>query len=155
VARDAAASDLDVRLYGGWIDEHGRYTQRAGWLLRGLPSLARRRHGVRLFSHLATCLCCSPRATLLGTFRPIGRSRGQKMVDTMLAIDATHYATSGFPFMVISDDDDLVPALLNARAIGGKVLSVLRYRHSGTGLNDHHCITAGVRFLTLPWENRL
>jgi hypothetical protein len=46
----------------------------------------------------------------------------QKLVDTTIVSDAIWYVTQDQPIAVMSDDEDVIPGLLVASALGGKVL---------------------------------
>ncbi len=66
----------------------------------------------------------TPSTTLRGTMRTSAGRKGQKMVDTMLASDLLTLRRSGSEHLVVvTDDEDLVPPLLQAAAIGGRAFS--------------------------------
>lgn len=47
--------------------------------------------------------------------------RRQKMVDTTLVADAVWAASKGGPIIIASDDEDVIPGLVTAKAFGGHV----------------------------------
>jgi hypothetical protein len=63
------------------------------------------------------------------------------MVDGLLCADLLYFTcVEGMPIVVISDDDDMVPALILAgeRMSGGHSMHLLRGNKSiGSGTNDH------------------
>src|SRR6266496_3452560 len=61
--------ELQVRLYGGWVDKSGRLTERATWLLAELPGFRRRINQVRIRPVLARALAVSPENDLVATYR--------------------------------------------------------------------------------------
>ena len=105
--------ELDVRLYGGWIDECGIHSQSAQWLLTLLPVLRGRRQGLIVRPTLATTMLQFPNIKLLGTVRLRSKPKRQKMVDAMLGCDAVYAAMCGqLRVGIVSDDEDLLPAAL-------------------------------------------
>lgn len=139
-------SELQLRIYGGWVDEHGRRTRRGEWVLVAL-SWHRGRSGRTIVKpSLITALACRPGDTLVGTARMTEKGIRQKMVDTMIAIDVMHFARDLMsPVVVFSDDDDLVPAFLAAQAAAGRTrVHWLRRRKVGSGMNDTLVRKAGV-----------
>jgi hypothetical protein len=92
-----AVEQVSVRLYGGWIDLMERETPRAAWIRSELPRFRTRVNGLRVRMSLATSLIAFPEFHFVGTYRPQS-SPGQKMVDTMLAINAIELSSgaSGF-----------------------------------------------------------
>ena len=109
--------ELDLRLYGGWLDERGDFSPAALSLFEVLPVLRRRRHGLIVRPSLATTLVQLPDLVLQSTVRLQARRRRQKMVDGMLGCDAMSIVAEGLTRVgVITDDDDLLPATLSAHA---------------------------------------
>lgn len=142
--------ELDVRLYGGWIDEHGVHSESARWLLPLLPSLRGRRQGLIVRPTLAMTMLRLPDVELRGTVRLRGRRRRQKVVDGMLGCDAVFAATLGqFPVGIVSDDDDLLPAALSAHTADPTPAALMRRRAPGQGLNDRAVRECGVRIRCL------
>ena len=138
--------ELDVRLYGGWTDEHGVPGPLAFGLLKVLPLLRGRRHGLIVRPSLATALVQFPNLVLQGTVRLLSRPRRQKMIDGMLGCDAMFVAaTSPVPVGLVTDDEDLVPAALSAHAASTKPMVWMRPRLSGRGLNDRILWEQGLR----------
>ena len=142
--------ELDVRLYGGWIDEYGVHSESARWLLPLLPSLRGRRQGLIVRPTLAMTMLQFPDVELRGTVRLQGRRRRQKMVDGMLGCDAAFAAARGqSPVGIVSDDDDLLPATLSAHAADPAGAALMRRRAPGQGLNDRALREFGVRIQCL------
>ena len=144
--------ELDVRLYGGWLDEHGVHSASARWLLPLLPALRGRRQGLIVRPTLAMTMLQYPDVELRGTVRREAerKRRRQKMVDGMLGCDAISAATSGrSPVGIVSDDDDLLPAALSAHAADPARAALMRRRASGKALNDRAVTECGVRIQCL------
>lgn len=141
--------ELYMRLYGGWLTERNQLTQR-GQDVTGAATFCRGlRSGVRVLPILTTSLAvCSDRA-LIGTFRTGRGATGQKMVDTMLSVDAIHFSSLGRPcVLIVSDDDDMVPAAISASKRSVSSVHLLRVRENGRGLNDNLCTSAGTKIGT-------
>lgn len=138
-ARVFGAKEIAFRLYGGWIDERGVHSYKAQWLLTGLAWYRGRHSGAIVKPSLVTALACRSMDTLLGTVR---RSQAgqhhQKMVDSMIIVDAIHYCRDeGLPIMLFSDDEDLLPAALAAASMAPQApFHWLRRRDVGSALND-------------------
>lgn len=132
--------EVVLRLYGGWVGINGKHTYRAGMLTRVLSTARGRRHGTRVSPEIAYSLLCRPAARLVGTLR----GPTQKMVDTMICIDAVFASTqTNCPVAVLSDDDDMVPGLIYSGTIrAGAVYA--RRRFVGEGMNDSIVTQAGV-----------
>lgn len=148
----ATISELVIRLYGGWIDERGRQSRNAQWLLAGLPWHRGRREGVIVKPAIATAIVAHADQVLIGSLRGWPEAPCQKMVDCMLAVDAIEFALQGVAaVLIVSDDDDLVPAALAARRRReGQRIVWLRRRRVGRGLNDAVLSRSGVVFGVLP-----
>jgi len=144
--------ELHIRLYGGWLNERGHYTQRAEWVLSQINTVRGRVNGVRVVPDVVIAIAECGSKPLFGLVRTIRSLRAQKMVDTMIAVDAIHFADgrSG-PLLIVSDDDDIVPPALAARARWEPVV-LFRRRGPGQGLNDGTCESQGVSLLALPEE---
>ena len=144
-------TELDIRFYHGWIDERGFHSPAAVRLLGVLPGLRGRRSGLIVRPSLATTMVGFPRIVLKGTVRlRIPRRRHprweQKMVDGMLGFDALSAAEEGATRVgIVTDDDDLVPAVLSAHAARAESIVWMRRRPSGSGLNDRNMTERGVR----------
>ena len=141
--------ELDIRLYGGWIDERGQRSPAALELDTALPPGRGTVHGVTVRSVIATRLLSVPEVVLRGTVRLRARRVRQKMVDGMLGCDTLFAARSGIERVgVVTDDDDLVPALLAARAGASTAGPVwIRRRATGSAPNDDLLIERGVRIV--------
>lgn len=138
--------ELDVRLYGGWTDSAGLPSRDASWLYEVLPELRGRRYGLIVRPALATTMIQFPELLLRGTVRGHGRSRRQKMVDSMMGCDALYVASQGLTCVgIVSDDDDLLPAALSAHATNADMLVWLRARDAGSALNDTALLNEGLR----------
>ncbi len=142
--------ELDVRLYGGWIDEQGVHSPSALWLLPLLPALRGRRQGLILRPTLAMAMLQFSDIELRGTIRLQAKPRRQKMVDAMLGCDAIFAATLGQSRVgIVSDDDDLLPAALSVHAADPAGAAWMRRRAAGEGLNDRALSDCGVRIQSL------
>lgn len=129
--------ELEIRLYGGWVTSAQSHSQVATWLLQAIARARGLHAGFRILPVCALTLAELPHISLVGTIR----DRGQKMVDTMLCLDILHFSDSGSRLVVMSDDDDMVPAVLVAASRGPRELRLLRRRPLGVGQNDH-CFSA-------------
>lgn len=149
-------NELDIRFYGGWIDERGLASPDSVRLLEILPGLRGRRCGLIVRPSLATTMVRFPRMILKGTVRLRTPRRGrpwreQKMVDGMLGFDALSAAEGGATRVgIVTDDDDLVPAVLSAHAARAEAIVWMRPRPAGHGLNDRSMTERGVRIHHLP-----
>ena len=138
--------ELDVRLYGGWLDEQGVPSPSARWLLTLLPALRGRRQGLIVRPTLAMTMLQFPDVQLRGTVRLQAKPRRQKMVDTMLGCDAVFAVGLGQSRVgIVSDDDDLLPAALSAHATNPAGAAWIRQREAGKGLNDRALSDRGIR----------
>ena len=141
----APFSDVRVRFYDGWRDVGGNPTRRARLLLELLPQLRGLRHGVRLHPSIAEAPLDATWSPLRGTFRTVPFPPHQKMVDVLIAIDLVRLsATSSGPILLLSDDDDYVPALLVASSRTSACITAVRSRPLGRAANDHFLSAAGV-----------
>lgn len=137
---------LEVRYYGGWTDEEGLPGPAAAEAAAVLAALPDEIAGVRVRPKMATAMLPFPEAVLQGTVRLGVRPPRQKMVDGMLGGDAVFAAWSGVERVcVVTDDEDLVPAMLTARAVSPNRPFWLRRRVPGSGLNDARLLELGVR----------
>lgn len=143
--------DLDIRLYGGWIDERGSRTRAAVGLNAELPLLRSTIRGVKVRPVIATRILQVPDFVLRGTVRLRARRARQKMVDGMLGCDALFAASSGMKRVgVVTDDEDLVPALLAAQAGSSTPGPVwMRRRATGAAPNDDLLVERGVRIVRI------
>lgn len=143
--------DLDIRLYGGWIDERGGRTQAALGLDAELLLVRNRVRGVEVRPVVATDILQVPDLVLRGTVRRRARRVRQKMVDGMLGCDAIYAASLGMERVgVVTDDDDLVPALLAARVGSPAPGPVwMRRRATGAAPNDDLLAERGVRIVRI------
>ena len=138
--------ELDVRFYGGWTDERGIPSPAAFRLLQVVSALRGRRGGVIVRPSLAFAMCELPGVILRGTVRMRSKNKRQKMVDGMLGCDARFAAAGGqVPVGIVTDDDDLVPAALSARAAGSQRVMWMRPRPAGAGLNDDILLALGLQ----------
>ena len=121
--------EIDVRLYGGWLDERGNPSENANTFMRLLPFLRGRWQGTLVRPSLAVALLRFPYLRLRGTVRGQSRRRRQKMVDQMIGCDAMYLALSRLedvPVAVFTADDDLLPPLLMASAYSGSDVQWMR-----------------------------
>ena len=105
-------SRITVRLYGGWVQEDGVYTERSNWLFSQLHLFRQRVLGKYLLPQLALGLLDLPHLELRGSLR--GKNKRQKMVDTLLCTDlVTLSKTEQYDHVfVFSGDDDMVPGIV-------------------------------------------
>lgn len=125
--------DLELRLYGGWTDKRQDPTSVCIWLERALNSVRSRINGVRVIPAIAVSNYESADLRFAGLYR----DGGQKMVDTLIVSDLiilTHKFNC--PVLLLSEDDDMIPGLVAARAARRNV-TLIRNRAFGDGMNDH------------------
>lgn len=137
--------EAEVWLYDGWLFKGGNETPCLGWVRANLSMLRGLRRGIRLIPSIRTGVASAPSTRLLGTLR----KKSQKMVDTMLAVDYLYLATRcvGRPVVVASDDDDMLPAVLQvAQSLPMPEVGwlLLRHRPLGECINDDLLDAAGV-----------
>lgn len=128
------AVEVECRLYGGFRDIDGHATERRAWLTRHLHELRGLQGGVRVLPTLVEHIAVAPDAMLIGTYA----NQSQKMVDIMIAEDLGAFARSGLfaSIILVSDDDDFVPAVLSA---GRSTPASIRWvRKRTTGRNDRY-----------------
>jgi hypothetical protein len=145
--RDATARqhpiEVECRLYGGFRDINGGATERRAWVTRHLGTLRGLADGVRVVPTIVDHIVTAPDALLAGTYVD-GR---QKMVDGMISDDLFSYARSGHyaSIILVSDDEDFVPAVLSATRTTPTLIRWLRKR--ARGRNDQHFLSS-IDFLT-------
>jgi hypothetical protein len=135
---DTRIDRVSIRLYGGWIDAFNRVTPHGESLRRNLGAARSRRRGTSFSAEIAYSPAALSGEVLRGTLRrkPCEGFFYQKMVDSMLCLDAVHFAEY-MPTIVASDDDDVFIGALVASKRGVYPVSLLRSRATGKGLNDH------------------
>jgi hypothetical protein len=138
--------EVVCRLYGGWFAHDGTPMQQRSWLLRSIRRLSGLEDGVRIVPEIADSLACTPQLVLWGTYK----NREQKMVDQMLSHDALFLARQGEheSLLIISDDEDFVPAVLVITSQTSARVCWMRQRD--TGSNDYHFDSGTVELLTDP-----
>jgi hypothetical protein len=100
-----------LRLYGGWVTLDGQFTPRAGWLLSEMPNYRRKIGPVRIKPTIITTILAREDLVLVGTYQ----NQAQIMVDAMLSVDVVELASDNdFSLVVVSDDQDVVPAVITA-----------------------------------------
>ena len=148
-----AAHELDLRLYGGWINEQGWPSRHASWLQELLPALRGRCNGLIVRPALATSMIqfpeFHPRGTVRRRLRPRTRNGAaryeQKMVDGMLACDALYAAAQAQTCVgIVTDDDDLLPSALSARASHPQAVVWMRTKEVGSAMNDAGLLSEGL-----------
>lgn len=84
--------------------------------------------------------------TLFGTRRP----QGQKMVDTAIIADALTLLTTNYAdlVLIVSDDDDFVPALVSGEALGYSIYLLRKAGRDLSAVTDLE-VCPGVKF----WSN--
>lgn len=145
--------DVECRLYGGWVDQQNRTTANAVHVLSSLHVLRGRRNR-QLFRPTLVMKGFRHNERLVGTYRSNRRPPCQKMIDTLITVDALHLAT--YPdslILLVSNDDDFTPPLIELAMFSDAQVTWCRPREIGTGLNDPCLEKAGVRLL--PWDRSL
>lgn len=111
-----------MRIYNGWHSEREAVPVRLDFEMYRFDKRLARTIGSVSFTagfEFGNELCCyDDPVPLYDTFRGGGQEKGQKMVDTAITSDFLHLARS-YPDMIgliVSDDDDFLPAILTARA---------------------------------------
>lgn len=145
-------SELDIRFYGGWNTQNRVPTELGQRMMRCHQSARSRFFGVTVRPSIATAPIAYPHAALWGFLNTRLKERRQKMVDTLLAVDAMTLMADTDTY-VLSDDQDMVPVLLTGHLKTGRVAS-LRGRPSGSYPFDVILDLHGVPLLTLPEEFR-
>lgn len=141
----ASATEIDLRLYGGWVCEKGQYSRNALWMLVALNRHRGLRLGIRMMPQLVISAACQPTDVLVGTVRLRARPVRQKMVDALLTVDVLHLADALYAaFLIVSDDDDFVPCAIAARRMVDTPCYLIRHRLAGDGLNDSILTKSGV-----------
>ena len=137
--------ELDLLLYGGWTAENGLLSPTAQLLLPIVASLRGRNYGTIVRPVLSDTMAQFPLVSLRGTIRLESRRRRQKMVDGILGFDALHFAKNDSIWLgIVSDDDDMIPALLTAHDANRSRTIWFRKRAVGSGLNDAELERHGV-----------
>ena len=110
-----------LRIYHGWHDKREPTPIRADFeIFRFCSSFARRIGNVSFVAgfEFGNELCCyNESMPLYDTYRGKGQAIGQKMVDTSIICDLLYLgrASSDFSGVIVSDDDDFIPAILMAK----------------------------------------
>lgn len=143
-------SRVTVRLYGGWVQEDGTYTERSNWLFSQLHLFRQRVLGKYLLPQLALGLLDLPHLELRGSLR--GQKRRQKMVDTLLCTDLVTLSRNEQydQVYVFSSDDDMVPGIVQYASITAqRPLTVMCAKSKmAWGCNTSILRSVGVRFFT-------
>jgi NYN domain len=110
---DGGCEEIRIRLYGGWRDERRRATVKCLWVVELLSQLRGREGRLLLSAELVYAALCRPADVLTGTYRRLPPPPRQKMVDTMMVVDVVHLLRNPeISVVILSDDDDLIPAVL-------------------------------------------
>ena len=144
-------AEVACMFYGGWIDENGRFSQRGNWALQSLSTTRGIFHGIRVNPSLKLCPEKISSTRLVGTVRRQKGALVQKMVDTMLSLDAIHFASISDSLIIASDDDDILPSALVASAASRCRVNLVRSRALGEGMNDGAVSSHGVRIDQTGW----
>lgn len=121
------ADELYVRLYGGWTTTDNQNSPRADLLLPLLSGFRKRIDGLRVKPTLVRSLVLHSDLDFLGTYR----QGGQKMVDVMLSLDLIEQAKQlDKAVLIVSDDDDFVPACACAAHLRSRHNPLLIFRRS-------------------------
>jgi len=131
-------TELHMRIYGGWVNEEGAYSQRASWMLAQLHKFRKRLQTIVVKPEMVVALADIPHFEVRGTLR--GRPARQKMVDTLMTTDLVTLAQAGrfSSIFLVSSDDDMIPGIIKSRQVAPAImLCVLRARINATqGCND-------------------
>lgn len=139
--------EVAIRLYGGWTDKNGSATERAHRLYRVIPGVPRRIRGLRVSIEVPVSPIVLPHR-----LKGLQKDGGQKMVDTLISVDMTYCALQlECPLILLSDDEDMVPAaLLSGHLLSGhrsrRPVCLSRDRACGLGANDLLLSGAGIQF---------
>ncbi len=151
-AHSGTVAALDIRFYGGWLDEDGHPSPNAQTLLATLPDLRGRRRGMVVRPELAMAMMAEPTLRLHGTVRLRGGRRREKMVDQMIGCDMVFLAGSEGSFVdiaVFSSDDDLIPPLLMTNKIKPNLARWVRKHSIHTRPNDQRLRHLGLTILEI------
>ena len=139
---DETFIELRIYIYGGWIDNCGKHTKRFEQLQRNIYILRTREKSHRLIPQLSLAIQSVRDFRLIGTLRQViskdgKRSFSQKMVDSMMVVDAIYWADKGKTVHIFSDDDDIIPGAMEAsrRSPLGNYIYFHRNRDEANGLN--------------------
>lgn len=147
-----AISEVDVRFYGGWNTQNRTPSDLGERMLRCHDVARTRFYGLTIRPSIATAPLAWPNASLWGFFKSQRRDRQQKMVDTLITVDAL-WLTSHSDTLVVSDDQDMVPVLVAGHLGSGRIAS-LRGNPDGSYFFDDILRLHGVTLRTLPEEFR-
>lgn len=128
--------EIALRLYDGWVSATNQLTQRANRVLKSLGAARVRREGITFRAEMVFAPALAPTRRLVGTFRHQAGTPVQKMVDSMLCLDAIYFSEISAT-MIASDDDDIFVGALAASARRSSAIHLLRARPIGEGLNDN------------------
>lgn len=140
--------EMKIRLYGGWVTEKGFQSRSTLFVWPLLKKYRGLRRGVRISMELALAPMCCHSIKLKGLVRKRYKRNEQKMVDTMLVVDAAFIAAE-FPVGVYSDDDDMIPGLLAANAVSTRSAVWYRFRDNGVRRNDEAVIAQGIEIYSM------
>lgn len=135
---------VNLRIYHGWHKEREQTPLRRDFeMFASDPAMARRISNVSFVKgyQFGNELLCSPDAApLYATFRSSGAT-GQKMIDSSIVCDLLHlFKTKTADIgMIISDDDDFVPAVLTARAWAANAILLRRPGSAVSHVTDMDC----------------
>ena len=155
-----------LRLYAGWysgrthtpyrqgiIKVMNTYGSRTRSYLDGHVAFSGGHDGIQLGDRLA----CVPRRLarrhdvhLLDTLRQRDGTKDEKMVDTALAVDLLGLANrkEADRYVVVSDDDDMLPGLLAVEATGAKSTMLSRSDRSSRFMAHVHDLICTYRSIT-------
>lgn len=145
---------VTLRLYHGWHRVREPTTDRRIFEAHATDPLSARRFqnvSFRPGFYFGNELTCDTiRNPLYATYQGSGQEAGQKMVDTAIACDLLHVLRYGIAniAIVVSDDDDLLPALFTAEAWHLRAYLV---RSAARGLG--HVTSSSCSKLVVNWED--
>jgi hypothetical protein len=149
-----SAHRVTLRLYHGWHRHREPTPDRRIFEKFAIdPTFARRFQRIsfcRGFDFGNELTCDTIRNPLYATYQGTGQETGQKMVDTAIACDLLHLLRYGGAniAIIVSDDDDLLPALFTAEAWR---LRAYLIRSAARGLE--HVTASGCSDLVVTWED--
>jgi uncharacterized LabA/DUF88 family protein len=149
---DPTLVELDIRFYGGWNTQNRAPTDLGQRVFRCVDAARTKLYGVTVRPSVATAPFSCPMATLWGFVRTDSGRKRQKMVDTLMVVDAMSLIGVDSTALV-SDDQDMLPALVACHLSSGKIVC-LRGNPHGTYFFDDILKLHGIALQPLPEEFR-
>jgi len=136
---------VTLRIYHGWHKNREMMPiRRAFEALNLIEAVERKISKVSFaprFQFGNELVCDSPANPLYSTYLGGGQSSGQKMVDTAISCDLLHILRLGIARIgvVVSDDDDYIPAVFTADAWNERAILLRRPSSDLSHVTDHDC----------------